>query len=62
MRYRVHYMARNERRMDEVEAASPAEAMVKIRHTRDDDGPVGVQVLSIHFDDEEAAEEDASWW
>jgi len=34
MLYRVHYCVRNERRMVEVEACSPREAVVKVLHTR----------------------------
>jgi len=32
MRYRVQYMAANERRTAEVEATSPHEAVIKFRH------------------------------
>ena len=36
MQFQVHYFAENERRTAEVEAGSPAEAVVKFRHTRVD--------------------------
>lgn len=37
MQFRVHYLVENERRTAEVEAGSPAEAVVKFRHTRSGD-------------------------
>lgn len=50
MRYRVHYVVRNERRTAQVEAGSPHEAEVKFRHTSTD-GDVSYErdseVLSI---------------
>ncbi len=36
MRYRVHYVVEKDRLTAEIEAASPAEAVVKFRHTRPD--------------------------
>lgn len=50
MRYRVHYLAEDERRSVEVEATSPHEAVVKFRHINSDQqrhrGP-GPHVLSV---------------
>ena len=36
MRYRVHYMAENERRTAHVDAGSPREAVIKFQHVRCD--------------------------
>jgi len=36
MRYRVHYMAANQRRTTQVEASSPQEAVIKFQHVRCD--------------------------
>jgi len=50
MRYRVHYLVRSERRTAQVEASSPAEAVVKFRHTcpdREVQGKEGHRVLSV---------------
>lgn len=50
MRYRVHYLVRNERRTTQVEASSPAEAVIKFRHTCPDGeahGREGHRVLSV---------------
>jgi hypothetical protein len=61
MRYRVHYSVSNQRRTAQVEATSPAEAVVKFRHTSPDaEDPRGQAsvILSVCPD---WAEEEAAW-
>jgi hypothetical protein len=55
MRYRVHYLAEDERRSVEVEAASPQEAVVKFRHINSEHDPrsrQGSQVVSVSAEPE----------
>lgn len=61
MRYRVQYLAANERRTMQVEASSPQEAVIKFQHTRYDRHTAADQPRQVLSVSAEPDVEQLSW-
>lgn len=61
MRYRVQYLAANERRTTQVEASSPQEAVIKFQHTRCDRHAAADQPRQVLSVSAEPDAEQLSW-